>query len=159
MQTILRTIEFLSLGLWLGADAFLSLVVAPGAFAVLGSRDSAGLMVGYSLTRLHFAGIFLGLLFLLAHLLRTRAVASFASALVLCVVFMIALTAFSQFTVSKRMAVLRTQMGSIQNTADSDPSRTEFNKLHKRSVFFEGSVLLLGLAGVYRLVREISLGR
>jgi hypothetical protein len=156
MQIIFRTIEFLSLGLWLGADAFLSFVVAPRAFAVLGSRDSAGLMVGYSLTRLHFAGIFLGLLFLLAHLLRTQSVASFASAAVLCVVLMIALTAISQFTVSKRMAVLRTQMGSIQNTADGDPSRIEFNKLHKRSVFFEGSVLLLGLAGMYLLVQEES---
>jgi small-conductance mechanosensitive channel len=152
MQIILRAVEFLSLGLWLGADAFLSFVVAPGAFAVLASRESAGLLVGYSLTRLHFAGIFLGLLFLLARLLRTH---SFASATVLCVVIMIALTAVSQFTVSKRMAVLRTQMGSIQNTADSDPSRAEFNKLHKRSVFFEGSVLLLGLAGVCLLVREV----
>src|ERR1017187_5250878 len=145
MQIILRAVEFLSLGLWLGADAFLSFVVAPGAFAVLASRESAGLLVGYSLTRLHFAGIFLGLLFLLARLLRTH---NLASATVLCVVIMIALTAVSQFTLSKRMAVLRTQMGSIQNTADSDPSRAEFNKLHKRSVFFEGSVLLLGLAGV-----------
>ena len=152
MQIILRAVEFLSLGLWLGADAFLSFVVAPGAFAVLASRESAGLLVGYSLTRLHFAGIFLGLLFLLARLLRTH---SFASATVLCVVIMIALTAVSQFTLSKRMAVLRTQMGSIQNTADSDPSRAEFNKLHKRSVFFEGSVLLLGLAGVCLLVREV----
>jgi small-conductance mechanosensitive channel len=152
MQIILRAVEFLSLGLWLGADAFLSFVVAPGAFAVLASRESAGLLVGYSLTRLHFAGIFLGLLFLLARLLRTH---SLASATVLCVVIMIALTAVSQFTVSKRMAVLRTQMGSIQNTADSDPSRAEFNKLHKRSVFFEGSVLLLGLAGVCLLVREV----
>ena len=152
MQIILRAVEFLSLGLWLGADAFLSFVVAPGAFAVLASRESAGLLVGYSLTRLHFAGIFLGLLFLLARLLRTH---SLASATVLCVVIMIALTAVSQFTVSKRMAVLRTQMGSIQNTADSDPSRAEFNKLHKHSVFFEGSVLLLGLAGVCLLVREV----
>ena len=39
MQAFLRTIEFLALGLWLGADAFLSFVVAPGAFAILGNRD------------------------------------------------------------------------------------------------------------------------
>jgi len=31
MSTFLRTIEFLSLSLWLGSDVFLSFVVAPGA--------------------------------------------------------------------------------------------------------------------------------
>jgi len=46
MTTFFRTIEFLSLSLWLGGDAFLSFVVAPGAFAILGSRDAAGMMVG-----------------------------------------------------------------------------------------------------------------
>ena len=35
MALIFRTVEFLSLGLWLGADVFLSFVVAPGAFAML----------------------------------------------------------------------------------------------------------------------------
>jgi hypothetical protein len=156
MSVILRTVEFLSLGLWLGADAFLSFVVAPGAFAVLGSRDSAGLIVGYSLTRMHFAGIFFGLLFLLARLVRTRNFASFTSAAALCVVLMVALTLVSQFTVSQKMAALRKQMVSIQGTPQNDPSLVEFTKLHRLSVLFEGSVLLLGLAGMYLLVREAS---
>ena len=47
MSTFLRTIEFLSLSLWLGSDVFLSFVVAPGAFRILGSRDQAGAMVGF----------------------------------------------------------------------------------------------------------------
>jgi Domain of unknown function (DUF4149) len=156
MQTILRTIEFLSLGLWLGADAFLSFVVAPGAFAVLGSRDAAGLMVGHSLTRLHFAGILLGLTFLAARLLRAQSLASLFNAVALCVILMVALTMASQFTVSKRMAALRSNMISIQNTPENDPRRAEFDKLHHLSVFFEGSVLLLGVAGMYLLVREAA---
>ena len=72
------------------------------------------------------------------------------------VVLMVALTAVSQFTVSKRMAVLRRQMVSIQSTPENDPSRAEFSKLHRLSVFFEGSVLLRGLAGMYVLVKEMS---
>jgi uncharacterized membrane protein len=156
MQTIFRTIEFLSLGLWLGADAFLSFVVAPGAFAVLGSRDVAGLMVGYSLSRLHFAGILLGLIFLAARLARTQSFASLFNVVALCVMLMVVLTAVSQFTVSKRMAALRMQMVSVQNTPENDPSRAEFAKLHHLSVFFEGSVLLLGLAGMYLLVKEAT---
>jgi hypothetical protein len=154
MQTLLRTIEFLCLSLWLGADGFLSFFVAPGAFAILGNRDAAGMMVGYLLARLHFAGIFLGLIFLLARLARTRDSGSFTSAAALCVVLMVMLTAASQFSVSNRMEALKKQMVSVQNTPETDPRRVEFNRLHHRSVAFEGAVLLLGFAGMFLLVRE-----
>src|SRR5271156_2908390 len=156
MQTFLRTIEFLTLSLWLGADAFLSFVVAPGAFATLGNRDAAGLMVGFALGRLHMIGIFLGLLFLLTRLIRTRDFAGFTSAAALCVVLMVVLTAASQFTVSNRMANLKTQMVSVQNTPETDPRRVEFNRLHHISVAYESAVLLLGLAGMFLLVREVA---
>jgi uncharacterized membrane protein len=155
MQTFLRTIEVLSLSLWLGGDAFLSFVVAPGAFAILGSRDAAGLMVGFALARLHFAGIFLGVLFVVARLLRTHDFASVTTPAALCVVLMVLLTALSQFTVSRRMEGLKKEMVSVQNTPEDDPRRIEFNTLHHRSVAFETGVLLLGLAGMYLLVREI----
>src|SRR5215469_10084500 len=154
MTTLFRTIEFLSLSLWLGGDAFLSFVVAPGAFAIFGNRDAAGVLVGYSLVRLHFAGIFLGLIFLLARLARTRDFAAFTTAAAVCVVLMVLLTAASQFTVSNRMEALKKQMVSVQNTPETDPRRVEFNRLHHISVAFETAVLLLGLAGMFLLVRE-----
>lgn len=154
MQTILRTVEFLCLGLWLGADVFLSFVVAPGAFGILGNRDAAGMLVGYALARLHFAGIFLGLVFLVARLVRTRDFGSFTTAAALCVVLMVVLTAASQFTVSTRMEQLKKEMVSVQNTPEEDPRRVEFSKLHHRSVMFEGAVLFAGLVGMFLLVRE-----
>jgi uncharacterized membrane protein len=156
MTTFFRTIEFLSLSLWLGADAFLSFVVAPGAFAILGNRDAAGMMVGFALGRLHYAGIFLGLVFLAARLARTHDFGSFTGAAALCVVLMVLLTAASQFRVSNRMEELKKEMVSVQNTPETDPRRVEFNRLHHRSVAFEGAVLLLGLAGMYLLVRETT---
>jgi uncharacterized membrane protein len=156
MTIFSRTIEFLSLSLWLGADAFLSFVVAPGAFAILGNRDAAGMMVGFALARLHFAGIFLGVVFLAARLVRTHDFGSFTSAAALCVVLMVLLTAMSQFTVSSRMEALKKDMVSVQNTPETDPRRLEFNRLHHRSVAFEGAVLLLGLAGMFLLVRETT---
>jgi uncharacterized membrane protein len=156
VQTLLRTLEFACLSLWLGADAFLSFVVAPGAFAILGNRDAAGMMVGFALARLHFAGIFLGVVFLAARLVRTHDFGSFTSAGALCVVLMVLLTAMSQFTVSSRMEALKKDMVSVQNTPETDPRRVEFNSLHHRSVAFEGAVLLLGLAGMYLLVRETT---
>ena len=144
------------MSLWLGADVFLSFVVAPGAFAILGNRDAAGLMVGYSLARLHFAGIFLGLIFLLVRLARTHDFGSFTNAAALCIVLMVLLTATSQFTVSTRMEALKKEMVSVQNTPETDPRRLEFNRLHHRSVAFESAVLLLGLGAMFFLVRETT---
>lgn len=154
MQTVLRGMEFLCLGWWLGADVFLSFVVTPGAFMILGNRDAAGLLVGYSLARLHYAGMVLGVLFLIARLARMRDFASFTAAAALCVVLMIVLTAASQFTVSNRMENLKKQMVSVQNTPGSDARRVEFNRLHYRSVVYEGAVLLLGFAAMFLLTRE-----
>jgi uncharacterized membrane protein len=156
MSTVLRTIEFLSLSLWLGSDAFLSFVVAPGAFSVLASRDQAGAMVGYALWRMHFAGVVCGLVLLLVRLMRTRTFASLAAPAALCVVSMIALTVISQHYVSPRMAGLRTQMGSVQATAADSPLLAEFSSLHRISVSLESGVLLAGFAAVYFMVRELT---
>jgi hypothetical protein len=156
MQTVLRTIEFLCLSLWLGADGFLSFVVAPGAFAVLADRDAAGLVVSYSLSRMHTGGMILGILFLVVRSLRTRSFSSLVAPAALCVALMVVLTAASQFTVSHKMARLRHEMVSVQNTPETDARRVEFNKLHKASVMYEGAVLLLGFAAMFLLVREVS---
>jgi Domain of unknown function (DUF4149) len=156
MSLIFRTLEFLCLGLWLGADVFLSFVVAPGAFAVLGNRDAVGMIVGFALGRMHVIGMILGALFLLLRLVRTQSVGSLAAPVGLCVALMVILTAASQFTVSKKMAELRGEMGSVQNTAKDDPLRVQFDRLHKASVRYEGAVLLLGLAGMFLLVREVA---
>jgi uncharacterized membrane protein len=160
MTSILRTIEFLALSVWLGSDVFLSFVVAPGAFRVLApNRDQAGAIVGFSLTRMHLSGIALGIVFLLVRLVRTRSFASFVTPAALCVVLMTALTAISQYTVSAKMAALRMQMGSIQATGADSPLLAEFSRLHTVSVSLESGVLLAGFAATYLMVRELVAGR
>ncbi len=159
MSTVLRSIEVLCLGLWLGSDVFLSFVVAPGAFRVLGSRDAAGAMVGFALGRMHVLGVVCGVVFLLARLARTRTFASFVAPVALCVVLMIALTVASQVGVSPKMAMLRVQMGSIQATAQDSPLLAEFGRLHRISVSLESGVLLAGFAALFLLVREFGVGR
>ena len=156
MSSLLRTVEFLCISLWLGSDVFLSFVVAPGAFGILSSRDQAGALVGFSLTRMHLGGIILGVLFLLIRLARTRAFASLASPAALCVIAMIVLTAISQFTVSARMAVLRRQMGSIQATDFGSPLLAEFGKLHAMSVSLESGVLLAGIVAMFMMVKDLG---
>ena len=154
MSAVLRTIEFLGLGLWLGSDIFLSFVVAPGAFRVLATRDQAGAMVGYGLWWMHMIGVVCGITLLLARLLRTRTFASLAAPAALCVVLMIGLTVVSQHAVSPKMAALRVQMGSIQATAVDSPLLAEFSRLHRISVSLESGVLLAGLAAMLFMVRE-----
>jgi len=156
MSSFFRTLEFLALGLWLGSDVFLSFVVAPGAFRVLSSRDAAGAIVGYSLTRMHFVGIALGLALLFSRLLRLRNPGALASPAAICVALMVVLTAISQFTVSARMASLRVQMGSIQAAAADNPLLAEFSKLHRISVSLESAVLLFGFAAMFLMVRELG---
>jgi hypothetical protein len=157
MTNFLRTLEFLSLGLWLGSDVFLSFVVAPGTFHVLApARDQAGLVVGFALTRMHIGGIICGVVFLVVRLARTRSFANLAAPAALCVLVMIAATLVSQFTVSAKMAGLRGQMGSIQATAADSPLLAEFTRLHSISVSLESVVLLAGIVGMFLLVREVS---
>jgi uncharacterized membrane protein len=154
MSTVLRTIEFLCLGLWVGSDVFLSFVLAPGAFRILDSRDAAGAMVGFALGRMHLLGVICGVLLLLARLIRTRTIAGLVAPVVLCVVLMIGLTVASQVGVSPRMAILRVQMGSIEATSEGNPLLAEFGRLHRISVLLESGVLLTGLAAFYFMVRE-----
>src|SRR5216684_2584302 len=158
MSTFLRTIEFLGLSLWLGGDVFLSFVVAPGAFRILGSRDQAGAMVGFALWWMHMIGVVCGIVILLARLLRTRTFASLATPASVFVALMILLTIVSQHAVSPRMAALRVQMGSIQATAADDPLLAEFGKLHRISASLEGGVILAGLAALYLMAKDSGVG-
>lgn len=156
MSIFLRTLEFLGLGLWLGSDVFLSVVVAPGAFSVLAGRDQAGAMVGYALYRMHFLGVVCGVVVLLARFLRMRGVVSWAGPAAWCVLAMMVLTVISQHAVSPRMAALRVQMGSIQATAEGSPLLAEFSRLHRVSVSLESGVLLAAIAAMYLMVREMT---
>jgi uncharacterized membrane protein len=163
MTSLLRTLEFLGLSLWLGSDVFLSFVVAPGAFRLLASRDQAGAMVGFALWWMHMIGVVCGIVILLARVARTRTFASLATPAALCVVLMILLTVVSQHAVSPKMAALRVQMGSIQAfqakaqaTAADNPLLAEFGRLHRISVSLESGVLLVGLAAMYFMIKDLA---
>jgi len=159
MTSLLRTLEFLGLSLWLGSDVFLSFVVAPRAFRILASRDQAGAIVGNGLWWMHLIGVICGIAILVARLLRTRTFASLTAPAALCVVLMVLLTVVSQHAVSPKMAALRVQMGSIQATAADSPLLAEFGKLHRISVSLESGVLLAGLAAMYLMVKDLAVGQ
>jgi hypothetical protein len=123
---------------------------------VLATRDQAGVMVGFALTRMHFGGIICGVIFLAARLARTRSLSNLMTPAALCVLVMIVATLISHFTVSAKMAALRAQMGSIQATSADNPLLAEFSRLHSISVSLESVVLLTGIAAMFLLVREAA---
>ena len=159
MTTIARFLIIFTLGTWVGAGLFTTLVVARAAFGQLPTPDLAGAVVGYTLTRLHIAGITLGAIFLAAAAANGGR-AELAKPAALLVVLMIVLTAASQFGVTPRMAALREQMtrehGSIAATPRDDDARRSFGKLHGVSASLELVTLLSGVTALFLTARGLQ---
>jgi hypothetical protein len=152
MKTLLRTLLYLALIVWLGAEIFFPVVAAITFMTLRSDTHTAGTIVGQLLRILHGMGLVSGMvaLALLAlapawGLYKPRA----AMAPMTLIVLMIALTAFSQFVIIPAMERDRIAAGGAIDAADAEnPNRIDFNKLHIRSEHVEEAVLLLGLAAV-----------
>ena len=156
LTRILQFVRVLALGAWVGAIVYFAAVVTQGAFAVLSSRDEAGLLVGFTLGGLHLMGVIAAAIFVAATVALAKSLRAFAEPALLGVILMAALTIVSQSYVIPKMALLRGQMGSVDATPASDPPRAEFDKLHGVSVDIEGGVLIIGLISLFLAVRRES---
>jgi hypothetical protein len=156
MNSVLRFVQVFALGTWVGSIIYFSFVVTRGAFGVLQSRDQAGLMVGYSLARLHYMGMVAAVLYLVAGLALAQSLKAFVQPAMLGMVLMFALTGISQTRVTPRLAELRTEMVSVDSTPKDNPLRVEFDRLHQTSVRIEVVVLLLGIASLFLTVRNVG---
>jgi uncharacterized protein DUF4149 len=149
----LRFLQFLSLGCWLGSIIFF-IVFTQGIFSVMPTKDLAGLVVGYSLARLHIMGIVAGCAYLLSTVILEKSVAALVRPAALLVFVMILCTMVSQYGVIARMDVLRVQMGSVDATSADNPLRAAFDRLHQYSVRLESVVLFSGLAALFLTARR-----
>jgi hypothetical protein len=151
-MSFLRFLMLLSLIAWLGGLIFFP-VVAQTAFSVLPSRHLAGLVVGRSLSILHWMGIISGAVFLATSLLYSRLISGAAHAFAgrhLLICLMLALTLTSQFAIIPRMNTLRAAIpGEIDSVPADSPAHMQFDALHVWSTRLEGAVLLLGLLVAY----------
>jgi hypothetical protein len=156
MRTLFHSLVYLALGLWLGALLFFGAVLAPIAFGVLpplfaapaDGIHAAGLVVGASLARLHWMGLFCGLIFLLV-VVAARAHYRTILPQALLVLTMMVLTAYSQFSIIPRMDIARAAVGgNVNAVAPDNPGRKIFDSLHRTSTHVEGLVLLCGLAAL-----------
>lgn len=157
MMTLFRFLEILSLGVWVGAAFFVGVLLAPGAFALLPTREMAGNVVGMALTRLHWLAIGCGAIFLASRFALSAEMPSLRKGAPILVVLMLVLTLASQFGVTPKLAALRAQMsaehGSIDTTPKESPQRRQFGQLHGVSSLAEMLVLLLGATALFLAVR------
>jgi hypothetical protein len=154
VRTLFHSLVYLALGVWLGALIFFGAVLAPIAFTELprlfGEQGihAAGLVVGGSLVRLHWIGMFCGLLFLAAMVLGRAHYRSIIPQSVL-VLLMLLLTAYSQFSIIPRMDTARASIGgNVDAVPVNNPGRQIFDSLHETSTHVEGLVLLCAIGAL-----------
>ena len=152
MKTLLRTLLYLALIVWLGAEIFFPIVAAITFGTLQPDTHSAGAIVGQLLRILHNMGLVSGVV-ALAVLALAPAWAIYKPRAVLVpmafVVLMIGLTVYSQYAIIPAMERDRIAAGGAIDTNDVTNSNTiDFNKLHNRSETVETAILLFGLLTV-----------
>jgi hypothetical protein len=153
LAATLRFLQFLSLGCWLGSIIFF-IIFTQGIFSVIPTKDLTGVVVGYSLARLHVLGIIAGVIYLLATAAVEKSMSALARPAAILVFVMVLFTVASQYGVIARMDALRMEMGSVDATAADNPLRVAFDRLHQYSVRLESAVLLSGLAALFLTARQ-----
>lgn len=159
IETVLRALRLLAMVAWVGGLAFFAFVLAPIAFHRLSSTHEAGLVVGGTLSVLHWIGLIGGATFCIATAIlwlraEVPARAGFAVEVALTLV-MLAITAYSQFSILPAMEQDRIQAGGRIDAVElSHPARQDFNRLHVLSERLEGLVFFCGLGVVLYLARE-----
>jgi hypothetical protein len=152
MKTLLRTLLYLALIVWLGAEIFFPIVAAITFTTLRPDTHAAGTIVGQLLRILHGMGLVSGMA-ALALLALDAALGIYKPRIVLApmglILLMAAFTLYSQFGIIPAMERDRIAAGGVIDQADAtNPSRIDFNRLHNRSEDVEGIILLLGVATV-----------
>ncbi|MGB6132901.1 MAG: DUF4149 domain-containing protein [Acidobacteriaceae bacterium] len=158
MKTLLRSIVWLALVVWLGGLFFFP-VAASAAFSNIADTHTAGTIVATCLRVLHHEGLFCGVLIviLLAIGRLTSVYRGSALAGIVVTLAMIGLTAFSQYWIIPRMETFRIAAGgAIDNVPKTDPRHEGFDHLHRVSVDVEEAVMLGGVVLVFMLAHASS---
>lgn len=143
MLKFIGDLRSLLLALWLGAACFFSFAVAPSAFGVLPSRDLAGSVVSRTLLIINLSGIVISAFLLLTSFLPSRNAKTFAVWIERLLLAILTISGIvGQFVIALWMSQIRTSVGkAIEELAEDDPLRLQFNQLHEYSVY----VLVAGM--------------
>jgi len=149
-----QKIRLALLGLWLGAMAFFSFVVAPAAFAVLPHQQLAGALVSRTLGVLEIIGVVTGALLIVVLLFSRERGGKAPLYELIALVLMTVSMLVSHFVVSKRMHEMRMSFGEIALLAAGDPTRIAFDRLHQYSVWLMGFDILGAIVLIVYLARR-----
>lgn len=145
----------LALNVWIGGLIFFAFVETQTLFHVLPTTKLAGDVVRASLIKLHWIGLFAGLVFLLCSLLHDQIAKAQLKLFTLSHIFlvlMLALTLYSAYRIMPRMDAIR----SSSQDGSHPELKAEFDHLHEWSTRLEGGVLLLGLGVVFLTARRFD---
>jgi hypothetical protein len=158
MKTLVRTIVWLSLVIWIGGLFFFS-VTAWASFSTVPDTHMAGTIVAKCLHVLHHEGLIAGCIVLLFLIIgRVRGVYGRARLAFAVTIIMMGLTAFSEFWIIPHMERDRLAVGgAIDNVPATEPHHADFNRLHRISTHFEEATLLGGVILIILLSREAGI--
>lgn len=150
MQTLLRSLYFLSLIFWLGSIFFFSLITARSAFKIL-PRELAGDLVADILPKYHLVAYVCGAVALLTTMISwlagyTRS--GLAYPLRIAILFiMLGLSVYAGTIVTPSAHELRMELRTLpKDTPGYNEVQRSFSSLHKRSAIINSAIFLLGVA-------------
>ncbi|PYS95511.1 MAG: DUF4149 domain-containing protein [Acidobacteria bacterium] len=150
MTATLRFVHLLGLVVWIGGVVFFSFVTAPTLFGSL-PRDMAGRAVSAIFPRYYLLGWIGGSLSLLSALVLGLRAAAWPRALVAelaLLLLMLGLSLFAGQVILPQAYALRLSLPGLEGTPAYAAAKAEFDRLHRRSVLLNGTVLILGLGAV-----------
>lgn len=157
MKTLIRTIVWLAVVVWLGGLFFFP-IVAWAAFGSIADTHAAGTIVAKSLVVLHHEGLVAGCVIVVFVAMGAAARVygrGVAVAAIVITLAMLGLTAFSQFSIIPRMEKDRIAAGgAIDNVPPTDLRHADFDRLHRASVHALMAEMVGGVVLVILLARE-----
>lgn len=158
----MNSIRLILLSMWVGVALFFGAVVAPAAFSVLRSfaLPNAGEIAGSIVTRalgvVNIAGFVIAVLLLVTLFVRRGSQGQLAFIIeALCLVLILVATGVGHWVIAARMRALRVAMAiPIDQVAQADPRRIEFNSLHGYSVNALGLAMIAALIAIVLIARK-----
>jgi len=146
MPRIVEAVFIIAVALWVGAMMLLAVVVAPGVFAALSSRQLAGDLMNHLFAGYYQMGALCGLVALTAgglqaYLGRRR----WGTVRFWLTGLMVMSTLYAGFVVTPRAQMLRAQLSAPGNEAVRASAQQAFNRAHRQAVAANGVALLSGL--------------
>jgi len=165
MRSIIKTLNLLLLGAWLGAAIFFGAAVAPSLFDVLrganlaNANEIAGTIVTRLLAIINRSGFEISLFAIVTGYFILRGESWLARLIEMISLAIVAImTGVNQWVLSPRMLAWRASMQlPIDQIAHDDPRRVTFDRLHGYSVKMMGAAIIAGLVAFLIMARRSGL--